>query len=198
MKRFLIVLLFLFSFDTLSQTAEEFFYRAVDKYEKEEYQAAIDLYTSAINLEPKNPLLYYNRCHTKQTIKDYNGAVSDCSKCIELDPNYGSAYYVRGYSKQSINDFAGAISDFKKASEDDLIPYWSDVKNLIKNDTWGYLYYYMGLTYVNYSFQYNKKDANSMKRIGCNYLDVAKRFGNQAAATNKKVICSKFYNGSFR
>ena len=53
MNKLLIVLILFCSHDAYCQTAEEFFYRAVDKYEKGEYQAAIDLYTSAINLEPK-------------------------------------------------------------------------------------------------------------------------------------------------
>ena len=191
------IFLLLVSFSSFSQTAEELFYKAVDKYERGEYRAAIGLYTSAISLEPKNALLYYNRCQTKQTIKDYGGAISDCSKCIELDPDYGMAYYVRGYSKQSVNDFSGAISDFNKALNGDLIPYWSDVKNLIKNESYGYLLYYLGLTYVNYSFQ-SKKDANFMKRTGCKYLNLADKFGNQNAAINRKVICSKYYNGRYR
>ena len=73
MKKLLLVLLAL-PFIGFGQTAEEYFNKAYDYAENEQYQLAIDNYTSALRINPDYAYAYRNRGITKK-----NAGQSYCS-----------------------------------------------------------------------------------------------------------------------
>jgi tetratricopeptide (TPR) repeat protein len=81
------------------------------------YKGAIIDYTKAIEINPNNTKVYYNRGFLKVKLKDNYGAISDFTKAIEINHNYGRAYGNRGIAKENIGDLKGACSDWKKAIE---------------------------------------------------------------------------------
>ena len=116
MKKLFFILLTL-SLTSFSQTAEEYNYKGVAKYNLKDYSGAIADFNKAIQLNPDFALAYRNRGNTKQNLKDYTGAIVDFNKAIQLNPDYALAYYNRGNTKTYLNDLAGACTDWTKAGE---------------------------------------------------------------------------------
>lgn len=98
-------------------SAEEFFSKAYDFYEKKNYRAAIDTYTAAIALNPNFAASYNNRGIAKQIgYKRYKGAMEDYTEAIRLKPDYTDAYNNRGNIKFEVHkDYKGAIEDYNEA-----------------------------------------------------------------------------------
>ena len=120
MKSILITIALLVSGLAYGQTAEEYFNRALDKEELEDYRGAITDYSKAIGLNPEvnvGVASYLNRGLCKTKSEDYRGAIVDFSKAIELKPNFAEAYYERGIAKEKLEDYGGAIADFTQTIE---------------------------------------------------------------------------------
>lgn len=79
---------------------------------KQEYQAAIDCYTEAIELDPANrklnSIIYSNRGLVYSKNKEYSKAVEDFDRSIELNDKYFKAYLRRGDVRMEQGDFDGA------------------------------------------------------------------------------------------
>ncbi|KZW00613.1 TPR-like protein [Exidia glandulosa HHB12029] len=63
---------------------------------KKDYAQAIDAYTKAIALDPKNAVYYSNRAAAYSSTADHLSAVSDAEKAIEVDPAFVKAYHRLG------------------------------------------------------------------------------------------------------
>jgi tetratricopeptide (TPR) repeat protein len=97
--------------------AVTYFNTAYKKSSEGKYKDAIDLYSKAIELYPKNERIkiseaYFNRGINKRYLNDLSGAISDYSKAIEIRPEFYKAYHNRGVAKMKKQDFDGAIEDF--------------------------------------------------------------------------------------
>tara|TARA_R110000803_G_scaffold92775_2_gene160288 strand:- start:41 stop:1012 length:972 start_codon:yes stop_codon:yes gene_type:complete len=99
------------------QTAEEYFYRALEKQNKKDYYGAIADYTKAIEINPNYASAYYGRGNSKDDLEDYYGAIADFTKAIEINPNYVDAYVNRSISKYYLGDKNGACQDARKAQD---------------------------------------------------------------------------------
>lgn len=76
---------------------DDYLSSASSSFYQEEYQAAIDAYTSAIELFPELAILYYYRANVYFAVGDYSNAIDDYSTAIALDPQ--SIYH---YSKANV------------------------------------------------------------------------------------------------
>ena len=81
------------------------------------YAAAIDDYTKAIEITPGFALAYFNRGDTKAEKGDLDGAITDYTKAIEIIPDYTRAYFNRASAKFQKGDYDGTIADYTKAIE---------------------------------------------------------------------------------
>jgi small glutamine-rich tetratricopeptide repeat-containing protein alpha len=61
-----------------------------------QYDAAIDSYTKAIALDPKNAVYYSNRAAAHSSKNDHAAAIADAEKAIEVDPSFVRAYHRLG------------------------------------------------------------------------------------------------------
>lgn len=97
-------------------SAADYFYNALAKYYRQDYQGAIADYNKAIELDPE-PSAYTNRGVIKANLQDYQGAIADYNRAIELDPKYVLAYYNRGNAKGTLQDYRASIADYSRAIE---------------------------------------------------------------------------------
>jgi len=76
------------------------------------YEGAIKLFSSAIELAPQDVEAYFWRGYSYYLIGQRIRAVEDINKAIELDPELAEAYLYRGLINYSKGDFDGAIADY--------------------------------------------------------------------------------------
>lgn len=61
------------------------------------YDAAIESYNKAVELDPTNPVYYSNRAAAHSSKGDHLSAVGDAEKALSVDPNFVKAYHRLGY-----------------------------------------------------------------------------------------------------
>ncbi|THG99379.1 hypothetical protein EW026_g2977 [Hermanssonia centrifuga] len=78
------------------------------------FNEAADLYSKAIDLNPKDATLWCNRAYTRIKLEEHGYGLSDASTAIELDPKYAKAYYRRATCYLQTLKYKQAIGDFRK------------------------------------------------------------------------------------
>jgi len=67
--------------------------QGTNKYKAKEYEAAIELYTRSLELNPNEHRCYSNRCAAYCTLKNnLDQALADAEKCVELMPSWAKGY----------------------------------------------------------------------------------------------------------
>jgi tetratricopeptide (TPR) repeat protein len=85
--------------------------------ENKEYDKAIDEFTQAIQIEPRETAAYWNRALVRQKMDDQRGAMTDFSMVIELEPTRARAFLNRGECRHKLKDLDGAIADYTRTLE---------------------------------------------------------------------------------
>ncbi|MBV1934428.1 MAG: tetratricopeptide repeat protein [Parvibaculaceae bacterium] len=78
--------------------------------------AVVD-YTSALEIAPKDAVLWANRANAHREMEQLNPALSDINKALELNPERATSYYVRGVILEARGELEAAQNDFLKAHE---------------------------------------------------------------------------------
>eukprot|EP00475_Leptophrys_vorax_P009230 TRINITY_DN1609_c0_g1_i1.p1 TRINITY_DN1609_c0_g1~~TRINITY_DN1609_c0_g1_i1.p1 ORF type:complete len:304 (-),score=88.36 TRINITY_DN1609_c0_g1_i1:38-949(-) len=90
-----------------------------DEFKAGNAQAAVDAYTQAINLDPKNRafrcVLLCNRAAALMKLKKFEEALEDCDGALEIDENYRKAILRRAECRLQVEEFEGAVRDFERA-----------------------------------------------------------------------------------
>ncbi|XP_036377386.1 small glutamine-rich tetratricopeptide repeat-containing protein alpha [Megalops cyprinoides] len=86
-----------------------------DQMKVENFSAAVEFYSKAIEINPQNAVYYCNRAAAYSKLGNYAGAVQDCDLAIGIDPNYSKAYGRMGLALASLNKHTEAVSYYKKA-----------------------------------------------------------------------------------
>lgn len=110
------------------------FYRAVSKVKINQYQAAIEDYTKAIQLNPKKSKYIYHRGLAHFQLSQYELAKKDFQTTLVMDGGNADIYVKLAFLKQQENDLKGAIEGYTKAIE--------------FNSKFAAPYYYRGLIYL--------------------------------------------------
>jgi tetratricopeptide (TPR) repeat protein len=94
------------------------------KFDKGDYQGAIDCYNQAIDLNPYYADAYNNRGNAHFKLKNYQQALSDYDQAISLNSEHALAYNNRGLAYRNLNKLQAnanykkqAIDNFQKAAE---------------------------------------------------------------------------------
>ncbi len=99
------------------QDATYFQNRANASFVMGEFDAAINDYTKAIELNGKDPMMFFSRGMAHFNKKNFNPAIADFDKVIELDPTESMAYFNRGVALENVGNFEKSLADLKKAVE---------------------------------------------------------------------------------
>ncbi|NXG15010.1 SGTB protein, partial [Grallaria varia] len=82
---------------------------------EENFGAAVDCYTRAIQLDPNNAVYYCNRAAAHSKLNNYREAIKDCESAIAIDPKYSKAYGRLGLALSSVNKYEEAVTSYQKA-----------------------------------------------------------------------------------
>ena len=93
------------------------FGRAVASYGEGNYQASIESYNSALDLNPFLYLAYFMRGAAHTDTGNFDQAIADYDMAIELRSDYVAAYADRGAAYGKKGDYNQAIADYDRAIE---------------------------------------------------------------------------------
>ena len=99
-----------------SMYIEALWQRGLVREYQEQFELALQDYSKAIQLDPKNPMKYVKRAiFFNKNLNEYDKAFNDYSKAIEIDSNNPDLWYERGIFIGNNGDDKLAINDFNKA-----------------------------------------------------------------------------------
>lgn len=153
--------------EDLLEAAKSYYDEAEKLKGRFSYEQAIELYTKAINLNPKYELAYNNRGIVYSHKNEFDKAIADYSKMIELNPKSSTAYFNRCGVYLTKGNYDQALSDAKKLIE-------------LKPD-YGFAYVFRGRAY-NGKGQYDLAIADFSKA-----LEIKNFFSMQDAYSNRGI-----------
>jgi putative GTP pyrophosphokinase len=80
-----------------------------------EYDKAINDFTTAIQMAPKDTRVYTNRGLTYRMLKKYDASLRDFNKSLELNPLWPDTFYGRSLTYYDLGDIKHALEDCDKA-----------------------------------------------------------------------------------
>jgi len=105
------------------------------------WTGAITDFTKAIQLDPLNATIYYQRGLARTEQSDRQGAIADYTQTISLDPNMKEAYYQRAVALTEKGDLEAAMQDYAEAIQLDPtnagVYYNRGLARAGKNDLYG-------------------------------------------------------------
>ncbi|XP_067025424.1 RNA polymerase II-associated protein 3-like [Acropora muricata] len=84
-------------------------------FKEGKYEAAINCYTTGIQLDPSNAVLSANRAMCLLKLKRYAAAEADCNQALSLDASYTKAFLRRGAARFQLGRVQEAEVDYRAA-----------------------------------------------------------------------------------
>ncbi|KAK0453173.1 activator of Hsp70 and Hsp90 chaperone [Armillaria borealis] len=82
-------------------------------FSAKEYDKAIDLFSQAIAIDPKNHVLYSNRSAAKAGKKQWAEALADAEQCIAVNPSWSKGYARKGAALHGERRYDDAIAAYE-------------------------------------------------------------------------------------
>ncbi|KAJ7677634.1 hypothetical protein B0H17DRAFT_987255, partial [Mycena rosella] len=79
-----------------------------------EYDKAIDLFSQAIALDPKNHVLYSNRSAAHAGKRDWTDALADAEQCVGVNPSWSKGYGRKGAALHGARRYDDAIAAYEE------------------------------------------------------------------------------------
>ena len=176
-------------------TAEGHLIKGNAYYSEKKFNKAIEEYTEAIELNPKDANAYYNRGTVYgKDIKEFDKAIEDYNKTIEIDPKHANAYNNRGNVYINIKKFDKAIEDYNKTIE--IYP-----KDANAYNNRGIVYtnikkFDKAIEDFNKAIELNPKLAEAYNNRGVVYTDI-KEFDKAIKDYNKAIVLNPKDAGTY-
>jgi len=107
-----------------------------EHFKKKEFDKAMEIYSEAIQIYPKELTLYLNRAGVYHEKKEYKKVIEDCNYVIENTFDFqkkGRAYGRMGFAYEEMEDWDNAIESFNKSLlENNDYRIKEALKNLLK------------------------------------------------------------------
>ena len=97
-----------------NNTLDEYTTKALAFTNLKLYDSALLYFTLAINLDSRDPYLYYFRGDTYTKKHNFQKAIEDFSSAIHFDPNFYMAYYYRGICYYAMGNVDKAMCDLSR------------------------------------------------------------------------------------
>lgn len=81
--------------------------------QKKDYQAAVDLYTKALEISPLNPIYLSNRAAAYSALQHHEFAKNDAELATATDPAYSKAWSRLGLARFALGDAKGSMEAYK-------------------------------------------------------------------------------------
>lgn len=88
-----------------------------DLMKTEKYREALDKYTKAIELDPRNSVFFCNRAAAHFKLNEHETAVADCMAALAIQPDYGKAHGRLGLALTALERHREARAAFARASQ---------------------------------------------------------------------------------
>jgi tetratricopeptide (TPR) repeat protein len=95
--------------------AAAYFANGKSAYDQEKFSQAIDHFTKALQVDPKDPLIYYHRGLAHVAQDDFHEALADFTATLRLNPKNPMAHYQRGIAHRLLGQHDQAIEDYTRA-----------------------------------------------------------------------------------
>ena len=100
------------------QSREVNYYLAMFYQETGDYDMAIQIYNSILDIESDFYFALYNIGYVNLVyLQDFEKAIDYFSRAIDIDPEYADAYYNRGFAYELLKDIENSRKDYKKTLE---------------------------------------------------------------------------------
>lgn len=100
---------------TENPQAKEFYTQAGKAFEENKFEEAIQLYSKAIESDPKYSSAYFNRALSYAIMNNYTEATRDAERVLDMEPDSHDAPYVMGIISEYQHDYQGAKEWYEKA-----------------------------------------------------------------------------------
>lgn len=110
----------------INELAEEMKTKGNEEFNKKSFEAAIEFYTKAIQIQPSS-VYYSNRSQAYNMIGDYHNAIEDARKSRGIDSDNVKAYLREGHALSSLGNHLHAAGCFWNAAKRDKNPTISDL-----------------------------------------------------------------------
>ncbi len=114
------------------------------------FPEAIHFFTQAIELAPKNHVLYSNRSASYTSLRQFDHALEDAKACISINPTWAKGYNRKGASLFGLGDLVGAKDAYDEALK-------LDANNAAAKD---------GLKQVNEAIEQEAREDNTTPDMG--------------------------------
>ena len=93
--------------------AQDYAQQARERFDIHDYDRAIEHFTVAIHLLPRNARIYYERGNAYRLRGDLHRALEDYDSAVHFDPALRDAFYERAHIRKQYANFRGAIADLE-------------------------------------------------------------------------------------
>ncbi len=100
---------------TESTYAKEIYTQAGKAFEENKFEEAVQLYSKAIEADPKYSSAYFNRALSYAILNNYTEATRDAEKVLDMEPDSHDAPYVMGIISEYQHDYEGAKEWYEKS-----------------------------------------------------------------------------------
>ena len=102
----------------MAQTDAFYCNSGIKKLKAQDYQGAVNDFTKAIELNPKNSHAYYNRAICENRLYNYKAAIDDFDKAAQLDPKNAWAIKNGDIARRYLARAGGTPQDFNSSPND--------------------------------------------------------------------------------
>jgi len=97
----------------MSTQAEKYKEQGNDEFKKGNFDKAIEFYTYATEMDPRNHVFFTNRALCYEKMKKYDKALRDAEKSVQLNKDWEKGHYRRGVSLRELGRYAEALDAFE-------------------------------------------------------------------------------------
>lgn len=83
-------------------------------FSEQRFQDAIDFFSQAIAIDPRNHVLYSNKSAAEASLGDYDSALESAKKCVEIKPDWGKGYSRLGAAYHGLQQYDEAVSAYQE------------------------------------------------------------------------------------